>query len=209
MADKFTVGLIQMRCTKDAEENLSRAIARIAEAGKRGAQIICMHELFRGEYFCRTEDAALFDLVEAVPGPATEALSKTAKENKVALVVSLFERRAAGLTDTVARASAGAIAHLPIARVTNLNRIMEELKEAGYWLVGLDENADKSYIEVDYTSPTAIVMGGEGKGLHELTRKRCDFVVSLPTTGPVRSLNVSVATGVVLFEAVRQRHTLR
>jgi len=119
--------------------------------------------------------------------------------------VVIPERRAAGLTDTVARASAGALAHLPIAKVTNLARTMEELKEAGYWLVGLDENGEKSYTEVDYTSPTGIVMVSEGKGLHELTRKRCDFVVSLPTTGPVKSLNVSVATGVVLFEAVRQR----
>ncbi|HVO57966.1 MAG TPA: 23S rRNA (guanosine(2251)-2'-O)-methyltransferase RlmB [Dongiaceae bacterium] len=120
--------------------------------------------------------------------------------------VVIPERRAAGLTDTVARASAGALAHLPVAKVTNLARSMEELKEAGYWLVGLDERADKSYTEVDYTSPTGIVMGGEGGGLHELTRKRCDFVVSLPTSGPVKSLNVSVATGVVLFEALRQRH---
>jgi 23S rRNA (guanosine2251-2'-O)-methyltransferase len=119
--------------------------------------------------------------------------------------VVIPERRAAGLTDTVARASAGALAHLPIAKVTNLPRSMEELKEAGYWLVGLDENGEKTYTEVDYTSPTGIVLGGEGKGLHDLTRKRCDFVVSLPTTGPVKSLNVSVATGVVLFEALRQR----
>jgi 23S rRNA (guanosine2251-2'-O)-methyltransferase len=119
--------------------------------------------------------------------------------------VIIPERRAAGLTDTVARASAGALAHLPVAKVTNLVRTMEELKEAGYWLVGLDERADKSYTEVDYTSPTGIVLGGEGGGLHELTRKRCDFVVSLPTSGPVKSLNVSVASGVVLFEALRQR----
>jgi 23S rRNA (guanosine2251-2'-O)-methyltransferase len=119
--------------------------------------------------------------------------------------VVIPERRAAGLTDTVARASAGALAHLQVAKVTNLVRTMEELKEAGYWLVGLDERGDKNYTEVNYTSPTGIVLGGEGKGLHELTRKRCDFVVSLPTAGPVRSLNVSVAAGVVLFEALRQR----
>lgn len=119
--------------------------------------------------------------------------------------VVIPERRAAGLTEAVARASAGALAHLPIAKVTNLVRTMEELKEAGYWLVGLDETGEKNYAELDYTSPTGIVMGSEGNGLHELTRKRCDFVVSLPTTGPVKSLNVSVATGVVLFEALRQR----
>jgi len=119
--------------------------------------------------------------------------------------VVIPERRAAGLTDTVARASAGAVAHLPIAKVTNLPRAMEELKEAGYWLVGLDERGDKNYTEVDYSSPVGIVLGGEGKGLHDLTRKRCDFVVSLPTVGPVKSLNVSVASGVVLFEVLRQR----
>jgi 23S rRNA (guanosine2251-2'-O)-methyltransferase len=123
--------------------------------------------------------------------------------------VVIPERRAAGLTDTVARASAGALAHLAVAKVTNLVRTMEELKEAGYWLVGLDERGDKNYTDVDYTSPTGIVLGGEGKGLHELTRKRCDFVVSLPTTGPVKSLNVSVAAGVVLFEALRQRRGKR
>ena len=120
--------------------------------------------------------------------------------------VVIPERRAAGLTDAVARSSAGALAHLPVAKVTNLARAMEGLKQAGYWLVGLDERAEKTYTEVDYTSPVGIVLGSEGQGLHELTRKRCDFVVSLPTTGPVRSLNVSVAAGVVLFEAIRQRN---
>jgi 23S rRNA (guanosine2251-2'-O)-methyltransferase len=119
--------------------------------------------------------------------------------------VIIPERRAAGLTDTVERASAGALAHLPVARVKNLVRAMEEMKEAGYWLVGLDERAEKGYTDVDLTGSIGIVLGREGEGLHELTRKRCDFLVSLPTTGPVRSLNVSVAAGVMLFEAVRQR----
>ncbi len=119
--------------------------------------------------------------------------------------VVIPERRAAGLTESVSRASAGALAHLPVARVTNLARAMEELKEAGYWLVGLEEQAQRSYTEADFTGLTGIVLGGEGKGLHELVRKRCDFLVAIPTTGPVHSLNVSVAAGVVLFEAVRQR----
>lgn len=114
------------------------------------------------------------------------------------------ERRSAGLTDTVARVSAGALAHVPVARVKNLARAMEQLKEAGFWLVGLDERAEKSYTDVDYRGRVAIVMGSEGAGLHELVRKRCDFVVSIPTSGPVGSLNVSVAAGIVLFEAVRQ-----
>ncbi|MGA2509321.1 MAG: 23S rRNA (guanosine(2251)-2'-O)-methyltransferase RlmB [Candidatus Acidiferrales bacterium] len=119
--------------------------------------------------------------------------------------VVIPERRAAGLTDTVERASAGALAHLPVARVKNLVRAMEEVKEAGYWLVGLDERAEKNFTDVDLTGSVGIILGREGEGLHELTRKRCDFLVSLPTTGPVRSLNVSVAAGVMLFEAVRQR----
>lgn len=119
--------------------------------------------------------------------------------------VVIPERRAAGLTETVSRSSAGALEHLPVARVTNLARAMDELKQAGFWLAGLDERAPQEYTQANLTGRLALVLGGEGKGLHELTRKRCDFLVSIPTTGPVRSLNVSVAAGVVLFEAVRQR----
>lgn len=119
--------------------------------------------------------------------------------------VVIPERRAAGLSDTVERASAGALAHLPIARVKNLVRAMEEMKNGGYWLVGLDEHAEKKHTDVDLTGAVSIVLGREGEGLHELTRKRCDFLVSIPTVGPVRSLNVSVAAGVILFEVMRQR----
>jgi N-carbamoylputrescine amidase len=97
MSDKFAVGLVQMRCTTNKEENLARAAEKIREAAARGAQVICLHELFAGEYFCRTEDPELFDLAEAVPGPTTERLAAVAKEKKVALVVSVFERRAAGV----------------------------------------------------------------------------------------------------------------
>jgi 23S rRNA (guanosine2251-2'-O)-methyltransferase len=119
--------------------------------------------------------------------------------------VVIPERRAAGLSDTVERSSAGALAHLPVARVKNLVRAMEEIKEAGYWLVGLDERAEKNYTEMDLAGPVGIVLGSEGEGLHELTRKHCDYLVSIPTTGHVRSLNVSVAAGIILFEVVRQR----
>src|ERR1700676_1943424 len=97
MTNKFTIGLVQMRSTANAEENLAHAIEKIREASARGAQIICMDELFRGEYFCRTEDPDLFNLAEPIPGPATDALAKIARERKVVLVVSLFERRAAGI----------------------------------------------------------------------------------------------------------------
>src|SRR5436305_696664 len=97
MPNKFTIGLVQMRCSTNAEENLSRAIDKIRESASRGAQIISLQELFRSEYFCRKEDPALFGLAEPVPGPATEKLAQIAKERKIALVVSLFERRAAGV----------------------------------------------------------------------------------------------------------------
>ena len=108
MPNKFTVGLVQMRCTANKEENLAKAEAQIREAAARGAQIISLHELFTGEYFCRTEDPELFNLAEAVPGPTTDRLAKIAKEKNVALVVSLFERRAPGIYhNTVAILDAG------------------------------------------------------------------------------------------------------
>ena len=94
---------------------------------------------------------------------------------------------------------------MPVARVTNLARSMERLKEAGYWLVGFDERAERRHTDVDLTGAIAFVLGGEGKGLHDLVRDRCDFLVSIPTSGPIQSLNVSVAVGIALFEAVRQR----
>jgi N-carbamoylputrescine amidase len=97
MSDKFVLGLLQMRSSSNSAENLSRAISNIREAAKQGAQIVCTHELFLGEYFCRSENADLFKLAEPIPGPSTDALSKAARENKVVIVASIFERRAAGL----------------------------------------------------------------------------------------------------------------
>ncbi len=94
---KFRVGLVQMACSENPEDNLSRADRKIREAAGRGAQIICLEELFRSQYFCREEDARLFDLAEAIPGPSTERLSATARECGVVVIASLFERRAAGV----------------------------------------------------------------------------------------------------------------
>jgi N-carbamoylputrescine amidase len=91
------VGLIQMGCNESPDKNLKKAIARIGEAAKKGAQIVCLQELFRSQYFCQTEDIALFKLAETIPGPTTESLGKEAKQNKVVIVASLFERRAAGV----------------------------------------------------------------------------------------------------------------
>jgi len=119
--------------------------------------------------------------------------------------VVIPERRAVGLTGTVVKASAGASEHLPIARVTNISRTLEELKDREIWTVGLDERGSQSYEEIDYKMHCAIVLGAEGKGLHDLVRKRCDFLVSIPMLGQVPSLNVSVAGAIVMYEVARQR----
>jgi 23S rRNA (guanosine2251-2'-O)-methyltransferase len=110
------------------------------------------------------------------------------------------ERRAVGLTEAVAKAAAGALEYLPVARATNINRALEELKERGFWIYGLDERGDQIHTVVEYDSPCAIVLGGEGRGLHEQVRKHCDFLIRIPLAGPISSLNVSVAAGIVLFE---------
>ena len=119
------------------------------------------------------------------------------------------ERRAAAVTGTVTKASAGASEHLPIAKVTNISRTVEELKENNIWTVGLDERAEQTYDALDYNMDCALVLGGEGKGLHDLVKRKCDFLVSIPMLGKVPSLNVSVAAAVVLYEIVRQRRTKR
>ena len=116
-------------------------------------------------------------------------------------------RRAAPLEGAAAKASAGAVNHVAVADVVNIARSLEELKKAGIWTVGLDAGAKMAYYEWDLTLPTAIVVGAEGHGLRRLVRERCDQVVSIPMLGHVGSLNVSVATAVVLFEAVRQRRS--
>jgi 23S rRNA (guanosine2251-2'-O)-methyltransferase len=115
------------------------------------------------------------------------------------------ERRSASVTGTVTKVSAGASEHMPIAKVTNIARTVEELKEHNVWTVGLDERAKQTYDALDYNMDCALVMGGEGKGLHDLVKRKCDFLVSIPMLGKVPSLNVSVAAAVVLFEIVRQR----
>lgn len=114
-------------------------------------------------------------------------------------------RHAASLDGIAAKASAGAVAHVRIATVVNIARAVEELKEVGVWTIGLAGEAGDSYEAVDFTLPTALVLGAEGSGLRRLVRERCDRIVSIPMQGRVNSLNVSVAAGVTLFEAMRQR----
>ena len=114
-------------------------------------------------------------------------------------------RHAAPLGGAAAKASAGALAHVKIAEVVNIARALVTLKDAGVWTVGLAGDAPTRYDRIDYTLPTAVVVGAEGAGLRRLVRERCDWLVSIPTRGHVQSLNASAAAAIVLFEAVRQR----
>ena len=134
------------------------------------------------------------------------ALVRTA-EGAGADGIIIPERRAVGVTSTVVKASAGASEYLPIAKVTNINRAIEDLKSKNIWTVGLDERGSQLYDQIDYKMDCAIVLGAEGHGLHEQVRKKCDFLVSIPMLGKVPSLNVSVAGAIVMYEVARQRRS--
>ena len=120
------------------------------------------------------------------------------------------ERRSAGLTDTVAKAAAGALEYIPVVRIGNVSQTLEQMKRHGFWIYGLDERGAEDYDLVEYNPPTVLVLGGEGKGIHHLVRQHCDVLVRIPMAGKIPSLNVSVAAGVVLFECKRRlRQQLR
>ena len=122
--------------------------------------------------------------------------------------VFIAERRAVGLTGVVAKVAAGALEYVPVARVTNLVRLIEQLKERNIWVVGAAADAKQLHTEWDWTSPAAVFLGSEGHGLHRLVREHCDTLVRIPVVGKLDSLNVSVAAGVLLYEARRQRDSL-
>lgn len=132
------------------------------------------------------------------------AILRTADAAGVHAVIAPKDK-AVGITETVRRVSVGAADHVPFVQVTNLARTMDKLKAAGLWLVGTSDRADKSIYELDLKGPLGLVLGAEEKGMRRLTEENCDFLASLPMAGKVECLNVSVATGVCLFEAVRQR----
>lgn len=155
-------------------------------------------------------------LIEARPNPLVLVLDcvqdphnlgaclRTADAAGVAAVV-MPKDKSSPVTETVLRVSCGGAENVPIVRVTNLARAMDKLKELGVWLVGTADEADRSLYEIDLKGPIGIVMGAEGPGMRRLTAEHCDFLARIPMAGKVECLNVSVATGVCLFEAVRQR----
>jgi 23S rRNA (guanosine2251-2'-O)-methyltransferase len=152
-----------------------------------------------------TADGGLHVVLDGIEDPHNlGAIIRTAHAAGASAVV-IPERRAAGLTETVERAASGALAYIPVVRVTNIGRSLEDLKERGYWIYGLDERGEEDYDRVELTKPTAIVLGAEGSGLHEHVAKRCDFLVRIPMGGAgIASLNVSVAAGIFLFEWKRR-----
>ncbi|PAQ15168.1 23S rRNA (guanosine(2251)-2'-O)-methyltransferase RlmB [Bacillaceae bacterium SAOS 7] len=118
------------------------------------------------------------------------------------------KRRAVGLTAAVAKASTGAIEYIPVVRVTNLSRTMDELKERGLWIAGTDAKGADDYRNFDGTMPLGLVIGSEGKGISRLVKEKCDFLIQLPMAGRVTSLNASVAAGLLMYEVYRRRHPL-
>jgi len=150
-------------------------------------------------------EPALYLVLDGIEDPHNlGAMLRTAEATGVHGVV-IRERRAVGLTPVVVKASAGAVEYIPVAMVTNISQAIIALKKNSVWVTGIDMAGEQHYSRVDFNLPTAIVIGGEGKGLSELARKRCDLIASIPMKGKVSSLNASVAAAVVMYEALRQR----
>ncbi|HEX8352650.1 MAG TPA: 23S rRNA (guanosine(2251)-2'-O)-methyltransferase RlmB [Pyrinomonadaceae bacterium] len=156
-----------------------------------------------------TEEPPLAVVLDGVEDPRNLGAVIRTVECAGAHGVFVPERRASGLTETVAKAAAGALEYVPVSRAANVVRLIEELKGRGIWTVGTAAGAETSYADWDWTQPCALLLGGEGEGLRRLVRERCDVLVSIPLRGQIESLNVSVAAGIVLYEAVRQRTARR
>jgi len=150
----------------------------------------------------------LYLILDSVQDPHNlGACIRTADAAGVTAII-IPKDRAANINETVRKVASGAVENVTVITVVNLVRALKKIKEAGVWVVGTSGDADESIFDLELTAPIAIVMGGEGKGMRASIRKECDYIGSLPITGQIESLNVSVATGVVLYESVRQRRTL-
>ena len=157
------------------------------------------------ELIQESDGPALIVVLDGIEDPQNMGAILRSVDAAGAVGVIRQARHSAPLDGATAKASAGAVNHVRIATVVNISRALEELKELGVWTVGFDADASERYEEVDYTQPTALVLGAEGAGLRRLVKETCDRLVSVPMAGAVASLNVSVTAGVALFEAARQR----
>lgn len=181
-----------------------------SEGGKHQgvmARVEELRQLDEGSLLLRVEQAEqpLLLVLDGVTDPHNLGACLRTAEAAGAMAVVAPKDRAAGLTPVARKAACGAAERLPFVQVTNLSRFLSELAERGVWVVGLAGDATQSLYELEFDRALALVMGGEGDGLRRLTRERCDQLVSLPMRGSVESLNVSVATGICLYEVLRQR----
>jgi|SRR5262245_4025289 len=195
---------VEKRDRRELDELTSHAnhqgvVALVAPQDKKGAYVEAE------EIFDSMGDPPLVVLLDGVEDPHN--LGAILRTCECAGVDGVFvpEHRAAGLSDTVAKTSAGAVEYVRVARVTNLVPLIDELKDRGLWVVGFEGGTGNLYSDFDLKIPLAVVLGGEGRGLRRLVREKCDAIVSIPTRGKINSLNVSVAAGIALFEVVRQR----
>jgi 23S rRNA (guanosine2251-2'-O)-methyltransferase len=157
----------------------------------------------------KREKTPLLMILDGIEDPHNlGSILRTADASGVDAII-IPKRRAVGLTQVVAKSSAGAIEYVPVCRVTNLSQTIEELKENGFWIIGTDASAKLDYRQGDYTSATALVMGSEGKGISRLVRENCDTLVGLPMMGKVTSLNASVAASLLMYEVLRQRFPVK
>jgi 23S rRNA (guanosine2251-2'-O)-methyltransferase len=151
-------------------------------------------------------ESSLYCILDGIEDPQNlGAIIRTAEASGTHGVL-IRSRRAVGLTAAVAKASAGAIEYVPVARVSNISQAIETLKKYNIWAIGIDPAGEIDYDKVDFKLPTAIVIGSEGKGLSDLVKKRCDYLVSIPMQGRITSLNASIAAALVMYEAFRQRN---
>jgi len=185
-----------------------RALDKLARGGLHqgvAAELQSLPAYTLGEVVAAADGPALVVVLDGIEDP--QNLGAILRSADAAGVTGLVRqaRHAAPLDGAAARASAGAVHHVRIATVVNIARAVEELKSLNVWTVGLDAGASDAYDAVDYTQPTAFVLGAEGTGLRRLVRDTCDRLVSIPMAGELSSLNVSVSAGIALFEAVRQR----
>ncbi|AKU26833.1 putative TrmH family tRNA/rRNA methyltransferase [Geobacillus stearothermophilus] len=156
----------------------------------------------------RREEAPFFLILDELEDPHNLGAIMRTADAVGAHGLIIPKRRSVGLTPTVAKASTGAIEHVPVARVTNLARTIDELKERGVWVAGTDADAKDDYRFLDGTMPLALVIGSEGKGISRLVREKCDFLFRLPMRGHVTSLNASVAASLLMYEVYRKRYPL-
>ena len=188
-----------------SRENLSRLVGGGANHQGVAAITASADYVSADEIFDGIDGEALLVVLDGIEDPRNLGAILRTVECAGADGVFIPERRAVGLTDSVAKSSAGAIEYVKVAKVTNLNRLIDDLKERKIWVVGTSSDAEMSYNEWDWKQPFALVLGAEGSGLHRLVAENCDVLVKIPMYGRIESLNVSVAAGVVLFEAKRQR----